>query len=103
LVHSHYPGRKLPRGALLGVKSVGFWDAEGRQDWGLQWHRNEGIEVTFLERGASGFAVEQNEFRLRPDDLTVTRPWQRHRVGDPNIGAGRLHWLILDVSVRRPR
>jgi AraC family L-rhamnose operon regulatory protein RhaS len=34
--------------------------------------------------------------------LTVTRPWQRHRVGLPHVQASRLHWLILDLGVRRP-
>lgn len=102
LVHGHYPGRRLPAKALPGLKTIGAWDAEGPQDWGLDWHRNEGIELTWLERGTLGFAVEQSAVRLRPDDLTITRPWQRHRVGDPHVGAGRLHWLILDVGVRRP-
>lgn len=102
LVHGHYPGRKLPAGALPGVKTVGYWDAAQDQDWGLPWHRNEGIELTFLERGVLGFALDGAECKLHPDDLTVTRPWQRHRVGLPAVTAGRLHWLILDVGVRRP-
>ncbi len=102
LVHGHYPGSKLPHGALPGLKTVGFWDAEHSQDWGLPWHRNEGIEITFLESGSLGFAVEDREYDLHADDLTLTRPWQRHRVGKPNVGVGRLHWMILDVGVRRP-
>lgn len=102
LVRGHYPGRKLPRGALAGVKTVGFWDADHDQDWGLDWHHNEGVELTFLETGAMAFAVDHQTFQLRGDDLTVTRPWQLHRVGGPNVGAGRLHWLILDLGVRRP-
>ena len=102
LVHGHYPGRRLPRHTLLGVKTLGFWDAGEPQNWGLDWHRNEGLELTFLERGSLAFAVDQAACRLKADDLTVTRPWQRHRVGDPRVGAGRLHWLILDVGVRRP-
>ena len=102
LVHGHYPGRPLPRGALPGVKSVGFWDASADQPWGLEWHRNEGIELTLLETGRVAFAVADESFDLRPDDLTITRPWQQHRVGNPNISAGRLHWLILDVGVRWP-
>lgn len=102
LARGHYPGRKLCPGALRGVKTVGFWDAEHDQSWGLDWHRNEGIELTFLERGHLGFAVDSERFTLRPDDLTITRPWQRHRVGLPHVGAGRLHWMILDVGVRRP-
>lgn len=102
LVRGHYPGRKLAATSLPGVKTIGFWDARQSQTWGLDWHRNEGIELTFLERGALDFSVDHHRCRLRPDDLTVTRPWQRHRVGEPHVGAGRLHWLILDVGVRRP-
>jgi AraC-like DNA-binding protein len=102
LARGHYPGLRLARNALPGVKVVGFWDAGHRQDWGLDWHRNEGIELTFLESGRLGFAVEGKESHLRAGDLTFTRPWQQHRVGDPHIDAGRLHFLILDVGVRRP-
>jgi AraC-like DNA-binding protein len=102
LVRGHYPGRRLPRAALPGVKVVGFWDADHRQDWGLDWHRNEGIELTFLESGTLGFSVDGKDFSLEAGDLTCTRPWQLHRVGDPHVGASRLHCLILDVGVRRP-
>ena len=102
LAREQYPGRRLPRKALPGVKSIGFWDATQRQDWGLDWHRNEGLELTFLERGNLGFAVDGQQFRLGAGDLTFTRPWQQHCVGDPHVGAGRLHFLILDVGVRRP-
>ena len=102
LARGHYPGRRLGPRALPGVKSLGFWDARYAQDWGLDWHRNEGIELTFLERGGVAFAVDRHVCQLTPDDLTITRPWQPHRVGTPHVSAGRLHWLILDVGVRRP-
>jgi AraC-like DNA-binding protein len=102
LVHGHYPGRALPRNALPGLKTVGFWDADEPQAWGLDWHQNEGLELTLLERGTLDFAVEGQACRLKPHDLTVTRPWQRHRLGGPRIEPGRLHWLILDLGVRRP-
>jgi AraC family L-rhamnose operon regulatory protein RhaS len=102
LASGHYPGRRIARGALPGVKAVGFWDAPHDQDWGLDWHRNEGIELTLLESGRLGFAVEGKAYRRQAGDLTFTRPWQQHCVGDPYVGAGRLHCLILDVGVRRP-
>ncbi|MDY0165405.1 MAG: cupin domain-containing protein [Thermoguttaceae bacterium] len=102
LVHGHYPGRPLPRGALPNVKMVGFWDAVSDQDWELDWHHNEGIELTFLESGRLDFAVDKERFQLQAGDLTVARPWQTHRVGDPCVDASRLHFLILDVHVRRP-
>jgi AraC-like DNA-binding protein len=102
LVHGHYPGRPLPAGALPGMQTVGYWDAQDSQNWGLPWHRNEGIELTFLESGKIAFSAEERDYELLPGDLTVTRPWQSHRLGRPNIGAGRLHWMIIDVRVRRP-
>ena len=100
LARGTYPGERL-RG-LPGVRSVGFWDAPRAQSWGLDWHRNEGIEFMWLEQGALPFATDDVSVVLRPGDLTITRPWQRHRVGAPNVTPGRLHWLILDVGVRRP-
>jgi AraC family L-rhamnose operon regulatory protein RhaS len=102
MARGQYPGCRLPPKVLPGVRSVGFWDADHPQDWGLDWHGNEGIELTFLESGSLGFAVAQEQFQLRAGDLTFTRPWQQHCVGNPHVGAGRLHFLILDVGVRRP-
>ena len=102
LARGQYPGRRLGRFDLPGVRTVGFWDAHCSQNWGLDWHQNEGVELTFLERGSLAYAVDARRCRLQPGDLTIARPWQRHCVGDPTIGAGRLHWLILDVGVRRP-
>jgi len=102
LVHGHYPGNKLPREALPGLKSVGYWDCDQPQDWGLDWHRNEGIELTFLEGGQMAFAADNATYELGPGDLTITRPWQQHRLGDPHLPANRLYWMILDVGVRRP-
>lgn len=102
LVHRGYPGRSLPADLLPEVSTVGFWDATGNQTWGLDWHRNEGIELTFLARGQTAFRVDDESFQLESGHLTITRPWQRHRVGNPLIGPSRLCWLILDVGVRRP-
>jgi AraC family L-rhamnose operon regulatory protein RhaS len=100
LARGTYPGTRL--NALPGVRTVGFWDAARPQTWGLDWHRNEGIELTWLESGTLAFATDALSATLRPGDLTITRPWQRHRVGAPDVTPGRLHWLILDVGVRRP-
>jgi AraC-like DNA-binding protein len=102
LARGAYPGTPLPAGVLPGVCTVGWWDAPLRQSWGLERHCNEGIEITWLESGSLAFATDAGAHALRPGDLTVTRPWQPHRVGDPEVAPGRLHWLILDVGVRRP-
>jgi AraC-like DNA-binding protein len=102
VVHGHYPGHALPKNVLPGLKTIGFWDAPKRQRWRLDWHQNEGIEICLLERGHLDFAVEEHSFQLQPLDLTITRPWQRHRLGEPVVGPGRLHWIIIDVGVRRP-
>ena len=101
-VHRGYPGQALPPRLLPEISTVGYWNTSGVPGWGLDWHRNEGIELTYVSRGRTIFLVEGERFPLENGYLTVTRPWQKHKVGDPHIGSTRLHWLILDVGVRRP-
>lgn len=86
---------------LPQVCSVGYWDAAHDQAWGLGEHRNEGIEITYLANGRLG-RVDGSAHPLGPGDLTITRPWQPHSVGDPAVASSRLYWLILDVGVRQP-
>lgn len=102
LTKGHYPGVLMRPDQLPGVNSIGFWNGTDAQDWGLETHRNEGVEICFLETGGMDFSVEANNFELRSGHFTITRPWQLHKLGAPNIGPGKLHWLILDVGVRRP-
>lgn len=97
----NYPGGRLPND-LSEVCLCGYWDAACDQSWGPGWHRNEGLEFSFVESGQVPFAIEGGRtFIVEPGHLTITRPWQRHRVGNPNVPASRFHWLILDVGVRR--
>lgn len=102
LVRGTYPGRPMPDGVLPQVCSVGFWDAARDQSWGLDEHRNEGIEITYLDNGRLGFVVDGQPHPLSAGHLTITRPWQPHSVGSPKVGASRLYWLILDLGVRQP-
>lgn len=96
-----YPGERLDHNTL-GLNSIGYWDAHESQDWGLDWHRNEGIEFHFLESGSMPYAQENKKVMLKPGHLTITRPWEAHKVGDPYIGMGKFYWVILDMGVRRP-
>lgn len=96
-----YPGDRLTEDTL-GLNSIGYWDANEPQDWGLDWHRNEGIEIHFLESGTMPYAQENVETQLLPNFLTITRPWEAHKVGSPNIGMGKFYWVIIDLEVRRP-
>ena len=102
LTKGHYPGTLMPQNILPGLSAAGFWDADGAPDWGEEPHRNEGIEIIFLETGTMGFTVDDELHNLRAGHFTITRPWQLHKLGHPNIGPSRLHWIILDVGVRRP-
>ncbi len=102
LARGSYPGPHLMPDELPGLSYVGYWNAVAAQDWGLNWHRNEGIEFCYLQTGKLHFEVDDYQCQLHPGDMTITRPWQSHKLGDPNIHAGRLHWLILDVDIRRP-
>ena len=68
----------------------------------MDFHYNEGVEICLLETGSMRFAVDDQTYPLRAGDLTITRPWQGHRQGDPHIAAGRLHWVALSVGADRP-
>ena len=96
-----YPGDRLTDDTL-GLNSIGYWDASEPQDWGLNWHRNEGIEIHFLESGSMPYAQENNKTELLPNHLTITRPWEAHKVGSPEIGIGKFYWVIIDLGTRRP-
>jgi AraC-like DNA-binding protein len=102
LTKGHYPGILMPKDILPGLNSIGFWDANTSQDWGLNAHRNEGIKIVFFETGTCDLIMDEKTFNLHAGNFLVTRPWQLHKFGNPNIGRGRLHWLIVDVGVRRP-
>ncbi|CAH8282529.1 AraC family L-rhamnose operon regulatory protein RhaS [Mariniflexile fucanivorans] len=101
LARHTYPGDRLDENTL-GLNSLGYWDANESQDWGLDWHRNEGIEFHFLESGSMPYAQEGKEVLLTPNHLTITRPWEAHKVGNPHIGMGKFYWVIIDLGVRRP-
>ncbi len=96
-----YPGERLTKDTL-GLSSVGYWDASEHQDWGLDWHRNEGLEIHFLESGTMPYSQENEEIELTSNHLTITRPWEAHKVGNPYIGMGKFYWVIIDLNVRRP-
>lgn len=96
----HYPGYRLSDDELLSVKSVGYWDATKAQSWELEWHRNEGIEICFLEAGRLVFGTQDEEYELQSNSLTITRPWQSHHIG--MVGHSKLHWLIIDAGVSLP-
>ncbi|HPS55028.1 MAG TPA: AraC family transcriptional regulator [Sedimentisphaerales bacterium] len=97
-----YPGNQLPEKIMPELCLYCVWDANKDQNWGLTEHRNEGIEIGYLSKGKLDFLVNGKVYPLKSGDLTITRPWQPHKAGDPNIHASRMHWLILDVGVRRP-
>jgi AraC family L-rhamnose operon regulatory protein RhaS len=102
-VRGQYPGTPLAEGRLPGLRTIGYWDAVGPQAWGLPMHRNEGIEICYLLHGETTFATGRQSVPLRPGDITITRPWQLHRLGDPHIRPCRMFWLILDVESGKGR
>ena len=96
-----YPGLPIPDNALPGLRTVGFWTAQAQQKWGLDWHRNEGVEVTCLLAGNEVYHAGNRTWNLQVGNVTVCPPWQNHKIGNPHIGMGTLLWFILDAKIRR--
>ena len=97
-----YPGQRLKKNELEGLKCIGYWDIKKLQNWGLEWHTNEGIEICFLENGNLDFLLKGRKINIQTNDITITRPWIIHKLGNPNVNLSKLYWLILDVKVRHP-
>jgi AraC family L-rhamnose operon regulatory protein RhaS len=97
-----YPGTRLPGNEMKELFMAGYWNAPNQQDWGLDWHCNEGIEIGYVSAGRLPFSVGSKSMTVGPGELTITRPWQRHRVGNPNVPGCHYSWIILDVGMRRP-
>lgn len=97
-----YPGTRLPGSELKELCMAGYWNAPGQQDWGLGWHCNEGLEIGYVSAGRLPFGVGEKSLTVGPGSLTITRPWQRHCVGNPQVPASHYSWVILDVGMRRP-
>jgi len=74
LTKGHYPGTPVPENILSGLNSIGFWNAGGAQDWGLDPHRNEGVEIMFLETGTMAFAADERKYNLRAGQFTLDLP-----------------------------
>jgi AraC family L-rhamnose operon regulatory protein RhaS len=102
LTTGQYLGTPVPKDILPGLSTIGFWNASGPQDWGLEAHCNEGLKIMFLETGKMPFVAGQKKFNLRAGNFTIIRPTQWHQLGTPHIEPGKLHWLILDVGVQHP-
>ena len=102
LARGSYPGERLRRQELQGLRSFGLWDAKGDQHWGLPYHRNEGIEFTMMLSGEMPISVGDFHGLLKPGNMMITRPWQPHRIGNPCFAPGKLAWLIIDVGIRHP-
>ena len=100
--HGNYPGTLLPKNVIPEIISLGYWNCTIEQDWGLDWHRNEGIEITLLNGGQLAFNSGQGNHSLKNGDITAMAPWQKHKVGNPNITASHLYWMILDVKISQP-
>ena len=55
LARDAYPGMRLSKHELTGIKSIGYWNIKKIQNWGLEWHTNEGIEICFSRIGGPYF------------------------------------------------
>lgn len=102
LTHGHYFGESVPDDALPGLCTVGTWDARDDQNWTLDWHRNEGVELNFQASGHNVFQTSEREFQLESGDLVFVAPWRLHRFGVPHICRGVRVWTILDLKIDSP-
>ena len=86
LARDYYHGKPIPNDELAAVKHLGYWDAKQDQNWGLPWHRNEGIKLAALESGQLAYGLNDTWHTMNPSSLVIARPWQRHKFGNRLTG-----------------
>jgi len=100
-----YPGAEFASAELDGLRLAAYWNARKPQNWRLPYHRNEGLEIAFVESGAVEFSADRRGAsfsKITPEVVSVTKPWQEHSIGNPVIGACKMYFVIIDFKVRRP-
>ena len=78
LARHTYPGKRLTEDTI-GLNSIGYWDANEPQDWGLDWHRNEGIEIHFLESGSMPYSQENQALEFRAENTHTASTWDEFK------------------------
>ena len=99
-----YPGVDFKSYELESLRLLAYWDAKKKQDWRLDFHRNEGLEIAFVENGSVEFSTDRTgEYSmLSRDEIVVTKPWQEHSIGKTHIDACKMYFIIIDFGVRKP-
>lgn|GEM_PF-4771375 len=97
--HNHEAGRQ---DVIPGIVSFGFWQAQGVHDSRSEPHYNDSVHFMMSLQGQTSAVLDDKVYTLKPEELMVTRPWQKHAVGYPSFSQGQLGWLTLDVGIRNP-
>ncbi|MBE6414677.1 MAG: helix-turn-helix transcriptional regulator [Verrucomicrobiaceae bacterium] len=100
-----YPGTMFDSDELQGLRLLAYWDAKKSQDWRLDFHRNEGLEIGFVESGSTEFSTDtksQKYVSIKREHVAVTKPWQEHAIGSPVLKACKMYFAIIDFGVRKP-
>lgn len=97
--HNHEAGRQ---DVIPGIVSFGYWQAQGVHDSRSEPHYNDSVHFMMSLQGQTSAVLDDKVYTLKPDELMVTRPWQKHAVGYPYFSQGQLGWLTLDVGIRNP-
>ncbi len=65
-------------------------------------HYNAGIEICLCRSGVYRWNVGGRDVDIKPGELSITRPWERHSGQNNVLGPGRLMWIVLaaDGSAR---
>lgn len=85
---------------LDGLPAIGmFGDARHRSaEKRLAPHYNPGIEICLCRSGVYRWVVEGRVVEIKPGELSITRPWERHSGQNNVLGPGRLTWIVLAAA-----
>lgn len=97
-----YPGTRLPPDVLPQLCSVGCAESRSAPGWRLERYRARGIEICGVTSGSARFTCGDTDYELDAGSMTITRPWQPHRIAKAAAGRARMCWFVIDVGADRP-
>ncbi len=76
-----------------------FGDARHRSaEKRLAPHYNPGIEICLCRSGVYRWVVEGRVVEIKPGELSITRPYERHAGQNNVLGPGHLTWIVLAAA-----
>ena len=88
---------------IPGLDMLGTASVSSKNNIGVDWHQNAGIEFHYVHSGTMNMQVGKQKYKAMPGELIITYPWEKHFWGMPFLDPCSYTWVILECGTRRKK